>query len=145
VWQSTKHGLTIMRRTAGTDSLNTTGRVLLTGVFSLMRPYLPLVIVALAIVSLGIGSLNTTDRELLTGVFSLTRPSLYYRGAVEGSFYGSSGIFKLQGFQPKRVQPNPRTKHHITHTSRRTEDDTSHFNSYPSTTRLTNKQPRGCR
>jgi hypothetical protein len=74
-----------MRGLGGTDSLNTTGRVLLTGVFSLMRPYLPLVIVALATVSLGIDSLNTTSRELLAGVSSLTRPSLYYHCALEGS------------------------------------------------------------
>jgi hypothetical protein len=135
----------MVRGTGGTDSLNTTGRVLLTGVFSLRRPYLPFIIVALVIISLGIDSLNTTGRELLTGVFSLKLSSLYYRCAVEGSLRGRSGICKFRGFQPKRVFPNPQTQHHNTHTSRRAEDDTSHFNSYPSTTRLTNNQPRGCR
>jgi hypothetical protein len=147
VWQSTKHGLTMMRGTGGTDSLNTTGRVLLTGVFSLMRPYLPFVIVALAIVSLGIDSLNTTCPALLTGVFSLMRPSLYYRCAVQGSFRGRSGICKFQGFQPKRVHPNPRTIHHNTHTSHRTKGDTSTYNSSLSTTRLIQQstRTRGCR
>jgi hypothetical protein len=107
----------MVRRTGGLDSLNTTGRVLLTGVFSLRRPYLLLIIVALAIISLGIDSLNTTGRELLTGVFSLRLSSLYYRCAVEGSPRGRSGICKFRGFQPKRVFSNPRTQHHYNHTS----------------------------
>jgi hypothetical protein len=145
VWQSTKHGLTMVRRTGGLDSLNTTGRVLLTGVFSLRRPYLLFIIVALAIISLGIDSLNTTGRELLTGVFSLRLSSLYYRCAVEGSPRGRSGICKFRGFQPKRVFPN-HGPHHYNHTSiNRIKSDTSIPNSFLLTTRLTNNQPRGCR
>jgi hypothetical protein len=136
VWQSTKHGLTMVRGTGGTDSLNTTCRVLLTGVFSLMRPYLPFIIVARDNI-ISIDSLNTTGRELLTGVSSLKLSSLYYRCAIEGFFRGRSGICKFRGFQPKRVFPNPRTQHHNNHTSlNRIKSDTSTPNSFLLTTRL---------
>jgi hypothetical protein len=40
------------------NSLNTTGRVPLTGVFSLMQLYLPFIVVVLVIVSPGNDSLN---------------------------------------------------------------------------------------
>jgi hypothetical protein len=79
-------GLATMKELGSMDSLNTTGRVPLTGVFSLMQLYLPFIVVVLAIVSLGIDSLNTTGQKPLTGDSSLTRPSLYYLCTVEGSY-----------------------------------------------------------
>jgi hypothetical protein len=103
-------------------SLNTTGRVPLTGVFSLMQLYLPFIVVVLAIVSLGIDSLNTIGQKPLTGDSSLTRPSLYLHS--RGSLRGRSGIWKFQGsgFPPllKRVFFNPWTKQRNTHTSHTT-------------------------
>jgi hypothetical protein len=140
-----------MRELGSMDSLNTTGQVPLTGDFSLMQLNSPFIVVVLAIVSLSIDSLNTTGQKPLTGDSSLTRLSLYYLSTVEGSFRGRSGIWQFQGsgFPPllKRVLFNPRTKQHNTHTSRRAEDDTSHFNYYPLTTRLNQQSTRyrGCR
>jgi hypothetical protein len=104
-----------------------------------------LYIVVVAIASLGIDSLNTTGRELSDGCFfqfDAAYGSFHYRCGVDGSIGGRSDFCKFQGFQPKRVFPNPRTNLHNTHTSRRIEDDTSHFNSYPSTTRLTQQSTR---